>query len=419
MRVVNLSRRPFVNDRPVVRLAALLWVLGGALLVANIYSYTNYWSDSAEVRSELAAIESEVEREQRSFSDLKERFQRLDLETMNQQTAFLNGLIRDRTFPWSALFEDLEDVLPFGVKLGSVHPEVPEDPRSASRRPPERRSTSRSRSSEPPPPSPPPPPPAVEEVVLSLNGHGKTGEDVLDFVDALFGHPAFRQPKLRRESLDESTGMIAFDVTTLYRTKAAQDEAAAIADGGDAEPAAADDPEGIAAGARAAGQRRPVAPAAGGPAAGGPAAGGPAAGAVAGDARSTDPRAGDPRTGDRRAADRRAADRRAADGEPAATITGVAELPSGGIGTPAGGVAPAAAGTVLVGPAVTAPAPPASAEAPATDPRAPARRQPASRARNAPAADEGAPAGSDPRFVEPSASGAARLRRGGSGGSRP
>ena len=150
MRVVNLSRRPFVNDRPVVRLAALLWVLGAVLLAVNITSYTNYWIDSAEIRTELAGIESDIGREQQSFSDLKRRFQRLDLAAMNQQTVFLNGLIRDRTFPWSALFEDLEDVLGFDVKLDTLRPELSDDTPQASVRPPaERRTPTRRRSCRP------------------------------------------------------------------------------------------------------------------------------------------------------------------------------------------------------------------------------------------------------------------------------
>lgn len=139
MRVVNLARRPFVNLRPVVRLAALLWVLGGLLLAYNVWLYVSHWQGTATNRARLEALERDIDREAAKLGELDPALQRINLARQNARVAFLNRLIAYRTFPWSALFEDLEEVVPLDVRLLSVQPTVQmvaeETRRRAPRRP--------------------------------------------------------------------------------------------------------------------------------------------------------------------------------------------------------------------------------------------------------------------------------------------
>jgi hypothetical protein len=45
---LNLSRKPYVNSRPVVRTALLLWIVGGLLLLGNVFLFWSYLSGSTE-----------------------------------------------------------------------------------------------------------------------------------------------------------------------------------------------------------------------------------------------------------------------------------------------------------------------------------------------------------------------------------
>ncbi|MBV8200745.1 MAG: hypothetical protein JOZ15_08990, partial [Acidobacteria bacterium] len=60
---LNLARRPFVNTRPVERLAAILWVLGVLLLVANVTLFMGYLNSSQETRVKLAGRGRDIETE--------------------------------------------------------------------------------------------------------------------------------------------------------------------------------------------------------------------------------------------------------------------------------------------------------------------------------------------------------------------
>ena len=57
---LNLSRQPFRNLRPIVRLAVFLWVLGGVLLVANVLRYWGYFTGSEDRRTELQELQQQV-----------------------------------------------------------------------------------------------------------------------------------------------------------------------------------------------------------------------------------------------------------------------------------------------------------------------------------------------------------------------
>ncbi len=240
MKIVNLARRPFVNVRPVVRLTVVLWLLGVLLLAANFLFYARYWRDSAEIRGQLAAVERERNHEEESLDELNQQAAGLDLEAQIDQVIYLNRLIRNRTFPWSDLFEDLEEILPPDVRLSSVQPSVrfednmPKRRRPVTRSRPSRtsRRSSTRRSATPEQAQPRRPLPAAagpEEVRLQLPGFAKSDEALMEFVDALYANPSFQRPVLRNETRDSNRGGVVFSIEVVYLTQWPGDPAAAAA----------------------------------------------------------------------------------------------------------------------------------------------------------------------------------------------
>jgi Tfp pilus assembly protein PilN len=193
---LNLSQRPFVNTRPVTRVSMLLWLLGALLLLGNVSLFWSYLSGSAEKRSELAGLEREIERQNRTVSQLEQRLARLDLEEQNRQVRFLNRQIAARTFSWSLLFDRLAEVLPDNVRILRLAP----------------RSLGRQDTGSP-----------VDEeaalddrVRLTITGRSKDNESIDAFVDNLFAHPSFGEPNLSRESREEGAELVQFDVQVFY-----------------------------------------------------------------------------------------------------------------------------------------------------------------------------------------------------------
>jgi len=200
---LNLSRRPFVNSRPVTRAAALLWVLGTVLLLTNVFIIWSYLASSREKRAEVKSGEAGLAAERQAVARHEEQVARLDLGRQNEEVAYLNGKIAQRTFSWSRLFDRLAEVLPADVRLQQLTPRGLADERQerqAVRRPATRRAT--------------------DLVTLQINGQAKSVEAILEFVDNLFAHPAFAEPNLTHQA-HEKDGYIRFAVGVTYLPNAA------------------------------------------------------------------------------------------------------------------------------------------------------------------------------------------------------
>jgi Tfp pilus assembly protein PilN len=195
---LNLARRPFVNVRPVERLATILWVLGVVLLVANVMLFMGYLTSSQSTRAKLAGLEREVAQEKREVAVLQGNLGKLGLEQQNREVTFLNRKIDERTFSWSLLFNRMAEVLPDEVRLLRLKPanvvqrDIGLGPRASAREL-----------------NPPP-------VTLTMHCEAKDDEAVLRFVDNLFAHPAFSEPNLESEERQDS-GWLRFDITVQYQ----------------------------------------------------------------------------------------------------------------------------------------------------------------------------------------------------------
>jgi Tfp pilus assembly protein PilN len=194
---LNLARRQFVNTRPVVRVAAILWLLGLALLAANVTLFLGYLTNSQTSRVKLAGIERDTARERGGVADLQSLLGTLRLEQQNAAVAFLNRKIDERTFSWSLLFDRMAEVLPDQVRLLQLRPQnVVQKDAGALR--------AMGREGRPQP------------LTLTINGEAKDDEALLRFVDHLFAHPAFSEPNLQNEEREDS-GLLRFNLAVQYQ----------------------------------------------------------------------------------------------------------------------------------------------------------------------------------------------------------
>ena len=201
---LNLAQRPFVNTRPVERVAAILWVLGVALLVWNLKLFMGYLGSSQSTRGKLATLERDIAGEQRTNAGLQGQVGNLGLDQENREVTFLNRKIEERTFSWSLLFDRIAEVLPDQVRLLRLTPSnVVQREIGLGARP-------SARELNPPP------------VVLTLHCEAKDDEALLRFVDNLFAHPAFSEPNLENEEREDS-GLLRFDLTVQYQPNAPTD----------------------------------------------------------------------------------------------------------------------------------------------------------------------------------------------------
>lgn len=206
---LNLSRRPFVNTRPVGRVALLLWLGGAALLAVNVTLFWGYVSSSEETAASLEEVERRTESERQRIAALDRELAGLDLERQNEKVAFLNGKIAERAFSWSLLFDRIAEVLPDDVRLTRLAPRPLRDARRPAGQPSPLPAANRGSGGVAA---------ALEDdrVQLSIDGVARKEEALYQFMDNLFAHPAFGgEPNLSRESRD-STQQIEFDIQAVY-----------------------------------------------------------------------------------------------------------------------------------------------------------------------------------------------------------
>jgi Tfp pilus assembly protein PilN len=218
---LNLAHRPFLNTRPVQRAAAALWLLGMILLASNVSLFWTFLDRSAAQRAELAEINEEIAAERAAIANLEAGLSGLDLAEQNERVEFLNAKIAQRTFSWSQLLDRLAAVLPDGVRLVSLQPQQESRVEGRSRRRDD-----------------------GGQVILALAGQARSDTSLLQFVDNLFGHPAFGEPDPTRDRRREEDDLLDFNLTVAYRPAGVPQPALAPATAALAtEPAAAGETE--------------------------------------------------------------------------------------------------------------------------------------------------------------------------------
>ncbi|HEY4572568.1 MAG TPA: hypothetical protein VIJ26_01345, partial [Thermoanaerobaculia bacterium] len=215
---LNLARRPFLNSRPVVRVALLLWLLGLALLLVDLWQFLGYRERSADKRTKIAGSEADIERQRAYLARLQKTLGGFDLDAQNQKVDFLNKQIAERTFSWSQLLDRITERLPHDLRLNRLTPltgDKADRLRSGS-------ASSVRRSAR-----------ADDLVPLLITGESRNDEALLSFVDNLF-KPPFMDANLAREEREEDGKTLKFEISVQYRPGM---PAAASASPGAATPA--------------------------------------------------------------------------------------------------------------------------------------------------------------------------------------
>jgi type IV pilus assembly protein PilN len=121
---VNLATRPFIELRPLfarLRLAAVALILlaiglGFGLHVLN--------AKAAQAQAQMGALKAKTAH----FQDERQRNEARMRQPQNmavlERSQFLNEVFARKSFSWTAVMMDLEKVLPAGVQVTSIEPEI-------------------------------------------------------------------------------------------------------------------------------------------------------------------------------------------------------------------------------------------------------------------------------------------------------
>jgi type IV pilus assembly protein PilN len=124
---VNLATRPFVELRPLfAKLRLAMMVL--ALIAAGL----GFWLHALNVRARAARAQMDALRAKTfAFQQEKQSNEARMRQPQNRgvldRSQFLNAVFAQKSFSWTAVMMDLERVLPVGVQVTSLEPQIAKD----------------------------------------------------------------------------------------------------------------------------------------------------------------------------------------------------------------------------------------------------------------------------------------------------
>jgi len=121
---INLATHPYEDAREfwarwgsVVGLLAVLTLL---LLGWAVRSWTNAGRD----RNSISQLQEQIAKRDRERAEAQSFLDMSANRSTRDQSQFLNGLIRRKSFSWTRVFEELEQVVPQNLHVTSLRPEL-------------------------------------------------------------------------------------------------------------------------------------------------------------------------------------------------------------------------------------------------------------------------------------------------------
>jgi type IV pilus assembly protein PilN len=202
---INLASMPYED----IRRMTFRWITGLAvllLLTAGVCTYAlKTWRESRDVNQQIANLRQEI----RSLDSEKAAglalLNRPDNQKTAEQSNFLNQLIARKAFSWTRVFMDLEKLMPPGLHVVSVAPDLTKD----------------------------------NQLQVKMKVGGTSRDRAIELVRRMEDSPTFKQAQVLSEAAPTNPGSdpIEFEISSVYIPAAASAENEAEKNQGTRKPA--------------------------------------------------------------------------------------------------------------------------------------------------------------------------------------
>jgi type IV pilus assembly protein PilN len=184
---INLATKPYQDVRRVLLqwggLVLLLALCTGGLLWMAV---TN-WKQSREVNAKIAGLNSEIAALDRQHGEALALVQLPQNRPVLDDSKFLNGLIARKSFSWTRVFMQLEEIMPPKLHVVSIQPSLS---------------------------------PKTDTVEVHMSVAGTSRDAAVELVKRLEQSPSFRNARIEEESSlktqKESTDTVQFHLMAVY-----------------------------------------------------------------------------------------------------------------------------------------------------------------------------------------------------------
>lgn len=120
----NLATAPLENNRRFIAGSSAMGIIGlAAMLLLSLHAVHTRQANR-EMRIDIDRLQEQIQISLRQQESLRNAFKSPQAVEALKRSEFLNGLIEARTFPWTKMFANLEQILPPGVRVISISPQM-------------------------------------------------------------------------------------------------------------------------------------------------------------------------------------------------------------------------------------------------------------------------------------------------------
>jgi hypothetical protein len=183
---INLATKPYQDvSRVLVQWGGLVLLLA-VCTVALVWMAVSTWRESRDVNTRIAAVQSDIAALDRQRSESLAVLRLPQNTSVVDTSKFLNGLIARKSFSWTRVFMQLEEIMPQKLHVVSISPELQ---------------------------------PKTNTVEVHLTVAGTSRAAAVELVKRLEQSSSFREARITEESEileKDSKDTVKFQVTALY-----------------------------------------------------------------------------------------------------------------------------------------------------------------------------------------------------------
>jgi type IV pilus assembly protein PilN len=121
---VNLANRPFVELRPLFARLRLAMVVLAVLALGLWFALRSLNAKAAKAAVQMEDLKAKTQKYQQERLTNEARMHQPQNMAVLERSQFLNAVFAWKSFSWTAVMMDLEKVLPVGVQVTSIEPQI-------------------------------------------------------------------------------------------------------------------------------------------------------------------------------------------------------------------------------------------------------------------------------------------------------
>jgi type IV pilus assembly protein PilN len=183
---INLATKPYQDVRRVLLQWGGLVVLLAVCTIGLVWIAVSTWRESRDVNAKIAALESEIAGLDRQHAEAVAILRLPQNSSVVENSMFLNGLIARKSFSWTRVFMQLEEIMPPQLHVLSILPQLQ---------------------------------PKTNTVEVHLTVAGISRQAAVELVKRLEQSSSFREARITEESEvheKDTLDTVKFQVTALY-----------------------------------------------------------------------------------------------------------------------------------------------------------------------------------------------------------